>query len=200
MSASTQLDHRQSRSWRPLVATAIVIGLILGAGGRPERTTAESGPTIVEPQVRASVSPSTLYGRDISVALTASGDAVSDAFNLTYSTVIPGGVAFVPGSTKIDGRDITDPKDVLQPDASTLLTWTNVSDLLAGTSAELIFALRPDTNVYAVGDVIDLAAHTIVSADPRLLPDSSVTTEPDVTATTRLSPFDLVKTEPSAEA
>lgn len=200
MQESTELRNSRRRSGRPIVAVITALGLALGVMVRPTPAAAEGAPIQAQSGVEVSVATTTLYGRSISVAITVPGNAAADAFNLAFTTVIPFGVDVVAGSTQIDGRSNGDPTTVRLEDGSTHLTWVNVSDLLAGTSAELTFDLLADTGVYAVGDAIDIAAQTFVSSDPRMLPTLEGETGMDVTATTRLSPFDLIKTERSAEA
>lgn len=193
---------KKSAQWigRPIVASVTALGLTLGALVSSSPVDAEAGAASIEWGVVASVSPSTLYGRSIAVTLSATGVDDSDAYNLAYVATAPAGVAVIAGTTHVDGSGIADPSSTQLEDGSTLFTWTNVSDLLAGASAGLAFELSVDTEVYEVGDVIDVAAQTFVSADPRMLPDLETATGSGVAFSTRLSPFDLTKSESSTEA
>ena len=96
------------------------------------------------------LAPSTLYGRDAQVTLRAASTG-GDAYNLSFTAALPPGVSYVGGSARVDDRSVDAPRQLAQEDGTTVVVWTNVSDLLSGASAALRFDVRPNTAAYDVG-------------------------------------------------
>ena len=199
---------RSLRAVAAAVATllAVLAGALVSAAPAVGQTSDAAESQLIA--LSAQVSPSTLYGRDVVVALEASSVRGGDDYNLSFTATAPAGVAYVGGSGRIGDRSAPAPRMLVQEDGSTVLVWTNVSDLLTDTVSTLRFDLRPSTAVYDVGDTIMVAANAFANADARTVPDvddvtgvgsGDITSQGSDTATTQLSPFDLTKREPSAE-
>ena len=150
----------------------------------------------------------TLYGRDANVTLDATNATGTDAYNLSFTATLPPDVAYVAGSAEVMDEPVAAPQQRVQEDGSTVLVWVNVSDLLSGASSALRFSMRPDVEVYDVGDSITIETGAYAHTDARTVPDFDPATGAatgDVTshqlgnATTQLSPFDVRLTEPNAE-
>lgn len=210
-SSSSSSQTKGQSIWSRFLAILTSIGLVAAILLSTPPVGAQAAADSDSPAVglTASVASSTLFGRDIEVALEASEATGADAYNLSFNSTVPAYVTYVPGSTQLDGQTAAEPKAMLQADGSSVLVWTNVSDLLTGTSASLAFQLRADTSVFQVGDSVALHAGAFVNADARTVPDfdaasgasvGDVTAFGSASATTTLSPFDLNKNEPSAEA
>lgn len=187
-----------------MAVLASSLALAVPAGGQE----AAGDAAVSNVDLDVGLASSTLYGRDAAVTLRASSAGSGDDYNLSFTATIPAGVSYVGGSSSVDDRAVEAPQQLVQEDGTTVLVWTNVSDLLAGASAALRFDLRPSTEVYDVGDTIAVSATAVVNTDPRTVPDFDPATgapSGDVTgqgtddATTQLAPFDLTKREPSAE-
>ena len=171
-------------------------------------TTPEPAPGGGNIQLDAGMAATTLYGRDTSLSLHASNPSEADAYNLTFAVTLPSGVSYVGGSTEMDGQGVSEPGQYVGDDGTTVLIWTNVSDLLAGAASSMSLDVRANTDVYDVGDAIAVDASGYVNGNARTVPDVDPTTGASTsdatdadsdTATTQLSPFDVRVSEPNAE-
>lgn len=151
----------------------------------------------------ASTPSGILYGSAVTVSLVASNPAGPDGFNLSFQDVLPVGVSYVSGSSN------PEPTVIPRGDGTTALVWTNVSDLLTGTSVSFSYQYLPSNAVFDVDDTVATAPGAYVHSDPRFVPDFSATGAPvggsftgfdNATTTTTLVPFEITKTEPNTEA
>ena len=144
-----------------------------------------------------------LYGAEIPITLTASNSAGSDGFNLSFQDVLPVGVSYVSGSSD------PAPTIIVRGDGTTALSWSNVSDLLDGTTVEFTYRVAVSQTLYDVDDVIATSPGAYVNSDPRFVPRFDATGAPigasftgfDTAATsTLLLPFEITKSEPNTES
>ena len=145
----------------------------------------------------------TLYGAPTAVTLTASNTTGTNGYNLSFNDVLPPGATYVPGSgTPAPTRTFIDAL------GNQVLIWENVADLQAGTSVQVAYQFLADDPDYIVGNTITNSAGAYVNTDARLVPDfdpltgaatGDFTGSDTATATTRLVPFTLRKSEPSQE-
>ncbi|HEY4224457.1 MAG TPA: SdrD B-like domain-containing protein [Pseudolysinimonas sp.] len=181
-----------------LVAGALVAPLITGA---LPAATAAGTPDV---QLTRSVAASTLYGSDVAVTLTAHQDSTpdQDAFNLTFTDIIPVGTSF-------DSGDFAPSQTIALADGTTELVWTNVADLLDNTTYSLHYNLTYSSTTYDVPQTIGGTAGAYVNTDPRTVPKvtaaagvatvSAFTGSGSASGSTQLVPFTVKKSEPSSE-
>ncbi len=209
--SSPSLAKKAGRTWSLFMAMLTTVGLLATTLLWAPPVAAQSA--VVEAtetmDVAASAAATTLFGRSINVSIEASETLGVDAYNLSFNATLPAHVSYVNGSTQLEGQSAADPIVLSQDSGSTVLVWTNVSDLLRGTSPSLSFSLDTDSNVFGVGDSVDIEAGAFVNTDPRFIPDfdavsgasiGDATAAGSASARTTLSPFELTKNEPSAES
>lgn len=173
-----------------LVALAIVV---------PTTTVQAAGSPDV--QVTRSVNASTLYGADVSVTLTASQTTGPQAYNLTFTDVIPANAVVTSTTYPVTS-------DILLAGGTRQLIWSNVSDLATGTAVSLTYTFSYPTATDVVGTVFTNTGGAYVNSDARVIPKftaagapaGSYTGSATATSSTRLVPFLVQKTEPSPES
>ncbi|MCU0257444.1 MAG: DUF11 domain-containing protein, partial [Solirubrobacteraceae bacterium] len=146
-----------------------------------------------------------LLGESARVTLEASSPAGEPrGYNLTFSDVLPAGVAYDGGATVAPTRVVTDAPGPGQ----TLLVWENVADLSGNSSFSIAYDVRPDPDAVPVGDSFVNQAAAYVNTDPREVPDvadtgvadaASFTGSATASATTTVTAVDIEKSEPSPE-
>ncbi|MEM9202170.1 MAG: isopeptide-forming domain-containing fimbrial protein, partial [Actinomycetota bacterium] len=194
---------------RFVLVALIVIGLLGTTSPISAEDQAAPLPDAGSVRFDLAVASTTLYGRDIALTLHAENPSGVDGYNLSFTAALPPGVAYVGASSAVSGEAASEPVQRHQDDGSTVLVWTNLSDLLAGASSSLSLRVRPDTAIYDVGDSLGFDAAAYLHDDARTIPDFDLVTGDatgDITshgvdvATTQLSPFDVRLREPNAES
>ena len=190
------------------LAVAALVGGIVTVPAMSQLLPVESAAAAGTPDVQLtrSVSATTVYGRDVAVELVASSPDRTpdqDGFNLTFSDIIPPGASVTSSSLPVSSQ-------IVQPDGSTLVIWTNVADLLDGTEVSLSYTFDypviGEAGARDVGDEFTGTAHAYVHTDPYLVPNplaspadgsvwEDVTGSAEATSTTRLAPFRVDKRE-----
>jgi len=139
----------------------------------------------------------------IPVTLSATNPTGTDGFNLTFTDVLPPGVTLVtstPAPTQILANT--------PGPGETTLVWRNVSDLQAGVTESVSYTITHDGSL-DVGDSFTNRAGAFVNSDPRIVPTYNLATnsvddatgfDMNVSVTTDLVPFLLIKTEPNTES
>jgi fimbrial isopeptide formation D2 family protein/uncharacterized repeat protein (TIGR01451 family) len=195
------MSTHPARTRRRLVV--LVLALVAGISAtspQPPVARADGTPDI---SVSATAPGGALFGEAVTVTITASNPAGPDGFNLTFRDVLPAGATYVPGSSN------PAPTTVVRGDGTTALVWTNVSDLLTGTTASLSYQYLAPAPTYDVDDVVTTSPGAYVHDDPRFVPDMDADGDPvgssftgfDTTSTaTTILPFEITKSEPSTEA
>jgi uncharacterized repeat protein (TIGR01451 family) len=89
-------------------------------------------------------------GRRAHLQLDLDGGALT-LTDLTVSIALPEGLAYVPGSARLDGRPYADPED----GGATVLTW-RMGDLPAGPPGVLAFSLTPRDSSFGPGQTAEL--------------------------------------------
>lgn len=174
-----------------LAAVSVVAATVspVAAAGTPDLSLAKEMPA------------EALLGADIPVTLTLSNPGGPDGYNATFTDTLPAGVSYVPGSSA------PAPSVLLQSDGTTVLVWENVADALTGASVVLSYSIVADGS-FDVPDVVVNSAGAYANSDPRILPQvdpatgvvtGGFTGSDAATASTELIPFELTKSEPSAE-
>jgi fimbrial isopeptide formation D2 family protein/uncharacterized repeat protein (TIGR01451 family) len=193
--------RRLVRSGRFVIVTSLVVASGLFIMARHDAAAGDGTPDI---SLSASTGGEVLYGRDVTVSLTASNGTGTDGFNLSFQDVLPVGVSYVAGSAS------PAPTVIVRGDGTTALIWPNVSDLFAGTDVTFSYDIRPDIAVYDAGATIATAPAAFVNSDPRFVPDfdtdgapvagaASYTGNAATTTSTDLVAFRITKREPNAE-
>lgn len=126
-------------------------------------------------QLTRTVPAHTLYGKDVTVTLTATApDATPDVdgFNLTFTDVLPAGATVTASDLPVTQR-------IAQLDGTTLLIWENVADLLDGAEVRLAYSYSyprmGQAGARDVGDVLGGTAHAYVNTDPFMVPNPAAT-------------------------
>ena len=205
---SRQISNQYARGKRRPLAVVIVLAVLASLHSPVAAQQPEMSPRNDALQLNAGLAATTLYGQDVELSVRASNTTGTDAYNLTFSVVLPAGVSYVAGSAMVGGDQGPEPRPYQRDGNTTTLVWPNVSDLLAGAQSSIGFAIRPDSKLYDVGDTITVETGGYANSDPRTVPDVDPTTGEvtgDVsvsgldTASTKLSPFDLRVNEPNVE-
>ncbi|UFU02188.1 carboxypeptidase regulatory-like domain-containing protein [Ruania suaedae] len=153
-------------------------------------------------QVSQNTPTEALYGGPVPVTLTASNDTETDAYNVSVVDVIPAGVS-------IGNASPAPTRTVEREDGSTVVIWSNISDLLAGTDVTLTYELVPAAESFVIGDTLTNDATVLAHSDARALPafdaagnpvEGSFTSFAGTSAASELVPFRITKSEPSPEA
>jgi uncharacterized repeat protein (TIGR01451 family)/fimbrial isopeptide formation D2 family protein len=148
--------------------------------------------------------------------------AGTNLYNLTFTHELPTGVTYVPGSTAptpignpriIVVTTTPDPLFPLDTVDHQVLIWSNVSDLVAGSSSSLSFAVHADPTLYPVGSTFDKTSNAYANTDPRYLPKFNPTTGAAITGATsythtdtvspqntQVAAIDIQKTNPNPES
>jgi large repetitive protein len=154
---------------------ACLLALLLPVAAR-----AEGKPNI---GISATAPTSVLFGAKATIALEANNPAGEPyGYNLSYRAVLPEGVAYVPGSTKIGsgGAAPTPTAIANQPKAGeTTLIWSNVGDLSPASHETLSFEVSPSQVTYPVASHFIVPAEAFVAEAPRYLPKFSSTGKPE---------------------
>jgi len=157
--------------WACLLALlALLLPVAARAEGKPDL-----GISVTSPK-------SILFGAKATVTLEASNPTGEPyGYNLSYRAVLPEGVAYVPGSTKIGSGGAAPTPTILenQPKTKeTTLIWSNVGDLSPASHETLSFEVVPATATYAVASTFTVPAEAFVAEAPRYLPKFKANGEP----------------------
>ncbi|MBH0052924.1 isopeptide-forming domain-containing fimbrial protein [Salinibacterium sp. SWN139] len=182
---------------RPLLVLALIVtGITVPAAV----ATAAGTPDV---QLDRTVSASTLYGDDVSVTLSAQQTSGSNAYNLTFTDVLPAGATLVDSTYPVS-------ETIALAGGATKLIWNNVADLSSGVVVPLTYSFSYNTSTYDVDDSFTSTAEAFVNSNPRVLVKFNALTGDVLTSsrtgwatdesTTTLVPFLLDKIEPSTES
>ncbi|MBH0116752.1 isopeptide-forming domain-containing fimbrial protein [Salinibacterium sp. NG253] len=181
---------------RPLLVLALIVtGLTI-----PTSAATAAGTPDVE--LTRQVSASTLYGSDVSVTLSAQQTSGNNAYNLTFTDVLPAGATLEDSTYPVS-------ETIALAGGATKLIWNNVADLSSGVVVPLTYSFSYDTATYDVDDSFTNTAEAFVNSNPRVLVKFNANTGDVITSTrtgwdtdestTLLVPFVLDKIEPSTE-
>jgi large repetitive protein len=159
-------------AWACLLALlALLLPGAAWAEGKPNLGLAATAPTSV------------LFGAKATVTLEASNPAGEPyGYNLSYRAVLPEGVAYVSGSSKLGSGGAAPAPTVIanQPKAGeTTLIWSNVGDLSPASHSTLSFEVTPSQVTYPVASHFTVAAEAFVAEAPRYLPKFSAAGKPE---------------------
>ncbi|MGJ8722183.1 MAG: isopeptide-forming domain-containing fimbrial protein, partial [Salinibacterium amurskyense] len=181
---------------------SLLIAALLAAGITVPATVATAAGT-PDVELTRQVSASTLYGSDVSVTLSAQQTSGSNAYNLTFTDVLPAGATLEDSTYPVS-------ETIALAGGATKLIWNNVADLSSGVVVPLTYSFSYNTTTYDVGDSFTSEAEAFVNSNPRVLVKFNPTTGNVITSTrtgwdaaestTLLVPFTLDKIEPSTEA
>jgi len=160
---------------------AVVVAPAAQAAGTPDVQFALSSPAQV------------LRGTDIAVTLTATNPTGPSGYNASFRLVLPAG-ATLSSYTPIDATTTAYP----QGDGSTVVVWTNVTDLLTGTTSAVVATVSPGS--LPIGP-LTFSGGAYVNTNPRDIPTFTGTGTPSGqftgsgtgTSTTVLAPFTVTK-------
>lgn len=179
---------------RPLLVAALLL-----AGITVPATAATAAPTDIAVDLSRQVSASTLYGSDVSVTLTAQQNSGTNAYNLTFTDILPAGATL--SSNSAYGA----PQQILLANLTTKLIWNNVADLSSGAVVSLTYSFSYDMPRYDVGDTFTGAAEAFANREERTLVKFDATSGAvaeisydaggSAESSTKLVPFVLDKTE-----
>jgi uncharacterized repeat protein (TIGR01451 family)/fimbrial isopeptide formation D2 family protein len=148
-----------------LMLTALVITV-------PTRAIAAGGITFEKTS-----SGTVLLGDAAHFTLTAGNAAgLPEQYNLSYTDVLPPGVAYVGGSTlpsNFGEPQVITAQVVVGVDTydQQTLVWSNVSDLTPGATVALSFDAKVDPTLYPIGAKVTNTASAFSSSDPREVPE-----------------------------
>ncbi len=151
--------------------------------------------------VASTLPGSVLVGAEIPVTITISNASGDDGYNLLVRDVLPAGVSYVPGSSQ------PAPTQIPQGDGTTVLVWSNIADILDGTTVTVDYRVAT-SGAYVAGSTVgnDASAYANSNArfEPRVDGDgdpivSSYTGSDAGSSTTELVPFTITKDEASPE-
>lgn len=180
----------------PLLVAALIVASITV----PTSVATAAGTPDV--QLDREVSATTLYGSDVEVTLTAQQTTGPNAYNLSFTDIVPAGATLTNPSFPPTSA-------ILLPDGSTKYIWNNVADLSTGAVVELTYSLSNYVADFNVDDSLAGTAEAFVNSAARTLVkfdtdgdviDGSYTGNDSDSASTTLIPFTLDKSEDSAEA
>ncbi len=144
-------------------------------------TAAAAGSPAIELAVKAPAS--ILFGAHATITLEAANPTGQPyGYNLSYRAVLPEGVAYVPGSTKIGSGGAAPTPTVIenQPNPKeTTLIWSNVGDLSPASHEALSFEVAPSQITYPVASHFTIPAEAFVAEAPRYLPKFGPTGKPE---------------------
>ncbi|WP_168187214.1 SdrD B-like domain-containing protein [Salinibacterium sp. UTAS2018] len=178
---------------RPLLVAALMAASITVPA-----TIATAAEADIAVSVDREVTAATLYGDDVSVTLTAQQTSGTNAYNLTFTDILPAGATLVTNS--IYGA----PEMIALDGGATKLIWNNVADLSSGAVVSLTYSFSYDTPPYVVGDTLPGVAEALANTNARALVkfdkdgdvvESSRTVGGSAESSTKLVPFILEKTE-----
>jgi large repetitive protein len=162
-------------AWACLLALLALLALLLPGAAR-----AEGNPNL---GLAATAPTSVLFGAKATVTLEASNPTGEPyGYNLSYRAVLPEGVAYVPGSTKIGSGGAAPTPTIVenQPKAKeTTVIWSNVGDLSPASHSTLSFEVTPSQVTYPVASEFTVAAEAFVAEAPRYLPKFSAAGKPE---------------------
>lgn len=171
------------RALAMLVVTALVAGL-LAVFALAQPTAAATEDELIS--LDASVTSSVLSGAEATVTLTAKNKSAAGTgtslYNVGYSYVLPPGVS-IQGAATADGQPVAAPTSTKLTDGSTLLVFSNVSDLVAGDQKSIEFKIAADTGTYPVGSSFGGSATVSANTSARTVPTFSTSTDPAVAGT-----------------
>src|SRR5271156_5069522 len=117
---------------------------------------------------------SILFGAKATVTMEASNPTGEPyGYNLSYRAVLPEGVAYVPGSSKLGSGGAAPTPTILenQPKTKeTTLIWSNVGDLSPASHSTLSFEVTPSQVTYLVASEFTVPAEAFIAEAPRYLP------------------------------
>lgn len=185
---------------KSFVRTLVVAALVAAGIVVPAFTVSAAGTPDV--QVTRAVAASTLYGDPVSVTLSAQQTTGPQAYNLTFTDILPAGAVIASSSYPVS-------QTIALPGGTTKVIWDNVADLATGTVVPLTYSFTYPFGTYNVGAVFTGTAEAFANSDPRFIAKFNATTgvvtpgtytgsDTDTSATT-LVPFLLDKEEPSIE-
>jgi len=181
-----------------VVAALIAVALVVAPFAVPAANAANpSSPAI---SLTRSVAAQSLLGSAVAVTLTASNADTVDGFNLSYTDVLPAGIPLADVSPAPSSSFVN-------TDGTTLLFWSNESDLLHGTTATFAYSYTYPAS-FDVGKVLAGSASAYVNTDERQVPQFAAATgivsnstgsAGPIASSTTLVPFTVTKTDPNAE-
>ena len=181
---------------------SLLVAALLAAGITVPATAATAAGT-PDVELTRQVSASTLYGSDVSVTLSAQQSSGSNAYNLTFTDVLPAGATLEDSTYPVS-------ETIALAGGATKLIWNNVADLSSGVVVPLTYSFSYNTSTYDVDDSFTSEAEAFVNSNPRLLVKFNPSTGNVISSTrtgwdadestTALIPFELEKGEPSTEA
>ena len=141
-----------------------------------------------------------LQGAPFDVTLSASNPGGPDGYNASFRLVLPAGASLVSSTPS----DVV-PKNYPQADSSTVLVWSNVTDLLTGATSTVTATVSPGTLPLGA---VPFTGGAYVNSDPRLVPTFTGLGAPLGQATgsgtgassTHLVPFTITKATVAPEA
>jgi large repetitive protein len=163
-----------------LVIAALVSGLAFA--WLPSTALAASSPAIT---IASGVPATVLYGGQASVSMTAANPAGQPpGYNLSFRDVLPAGVSYAAGSSRIDGQDI-EPQVIANAPAAgqTTLIWSNVSDLSASSSNTVSYRVSPSSGSYAIASNYTESQSAYVNSNARYVPQFDALGNPVADAT-----------------
>ena len=130
--------------------------------------------TFVLPNVLASGTPNVtltktapaevLLGDNATVTLKACNPSGTNGYNVAFRDVLPAGVA-IAASTPAPS------KTTAGPGATTIVTWKNVSDLVASQCSTITYSVSASPTTLPVGSIYTNSARAYVQSDPSLVPN-----------------------------
>ncbi|MBH0130351.1 SdrD B-like domain-containing protein [Salinibacterium sp. NK8237] len=143
---------------------SLLVAALLAAGITVPAAVATAAEADIAVDLDRQVSASTLFGDDVSVTLTAQQTSGTNAYNLTFTDILPAGATLVTNSS------YGAPQQILLSDGSTKLIWNNVADLSSGAVVSLTYSFTyPTTGTYSVGDVFTGTAEALANTNERTL-------------------------------
>ncbi|MBH0022899.1 SdrD B-like domain-containing protein [Salinibacterium sp. SWN248] len=143
---------------------SLLIAALLAAGITVPAAVATAAEATIAVDLQRQVSASTLFGDDVSVTLTAQQTSGTNAYNLTFTDILPAGATLVTNS------NYGAPQRIPLADGSTKLIWNNVADLSSGAVVSLTYSFSyPTTGTYKVGDTFTGAAEALANTNERTL-------------------------------
>ncbi|MGV8858300.1 SdrD B-like domain-containing protein [Rhodoglobus sp.] len=181
---------------------SLLIAALLAAGITVPAQAATAAPADITVDLNRQVSATTLYGSDVSVTLTAQQTSGSNAYNLTFTDILPAGATLETNSA------YGEPQKIALAGGSTKLIWNNVADLSSGAVVSLTYSFSYDMPRYDVGDTFTGVAEAFANTNERTLVkfdaltgaviESSRDVGGSAESSTTLVPFVLDKAETSS--
>lgn len=214
------MRHRSPRrGLAALLSAALVLGMgaVVTVASAPAPASAATGALTLD---HGATPATVLAGERARIALEARHTGASEdiAYNVSFVATLPPGATYVAGTaTPASGANAPgEPRATkVTPDAADestaywVLEWSNVTDMPAGGTASIGFELDLDPARFPAGSTVDVPSLVLGSADERTIPKVTAATSGVTfvasasaadTATTRVSPVEITKSEPSSES